>query len=355
MTDTHKRLLALDTLRGLAIIGVIAVHTVQEVSTGIATLNALLYLGRFGVQLFFLVSALTMCHMWLQRETEDAKVRRFYWRRCMRIAPLFWAAIPLYLLVNGMQPQYWAPDGISLRDVALTATFLHGFWPSAINSVVPGGWSIAVEMTFYLFFPILIIAFGNRRIIYLVIALVVWTAYNFVLRDGISTVVIPKLEGAENLTLFDNFLYLNFLNQCHVFLLGIYLFFLRSQRFSWIDGGVFLIWFGLAAYAAVLGLEGAAFFAVCFALLGLCYLVLRFDIHVAFIASLGRNSYSIYLLHFMVIKFLSEMVSFGTGLIAWLVFFVAITAITYALSILTYRYIEKPLSRFSSKTAALIK
>jgi peptidoglycan/LPS O-acetylase OafA/YrhL len=36
-----------------------------------------------------------------------------------------------------------------------TALFVHGFHPQSINSVAPGGWSIAIEMTFYAVFPLL--------------------------------------------------------------------------------------------------------------------------------------------------------------------------------------------------------
>lgn len=57
---------------------------------------------------------------------------------------MFWLAIPFFLLLNGKAPAW---------EVATIALFVHGFHPQSINSVVPGGWSIAVEMTFYAVFP----------------------------------------------------------------------------------------------------------------------------------------------------------------------------------------------------------
>jgi peptidoglycan/LPS O-acetylase OafA/YrhL len=107
--------------------------------------------GWVGVNVFYFVSAMTMCLMWTQRAGETNPVRKFYIRRSLRIAPLFWLAIPLYLAVNGTGPSPTAPNGIGPVQVILTATFLHGFWPDSINSVVPGDWSIAAEMMF--FFP----------------------------------------------------------------------------------------------------------------------------------------------------------------------------------------------------------
>ena len=40
-------------------------------------------------------------------------------------------------------------------DVLLNMVFLHALSPTAINNVVPGGWSIGVEMLFYMIAPLL--------------------------------------------------------------------------------------------------------------------------------------------------------------------------------------------------------
>ena len=171
---------SLDTLRGVAILGVLAVHTNQAVSSGVHQMDALLGWGRFGVQLFFLVSAFTMCYMWHERAGESERVRKFYIRRVLRIAPMFWLAIPTYLLLYGTGTSYWSPQGISALDIALTATFLHGWWPSSINAIVPGGWSIAVEMMFYLLFPFVILRIA-RPVAFLAAAVAVYGVNKLVL------------------------------------------------------------------------------------------------------------------------------------------------------------------------------
>src|ERR1700755_1634138 len=94
-----KRLETFDVLRGLAILGVLAVHCSPGFPTNINFIDTGLEFGRFGVQLFYFVSALTMCHMWRQREGEKNPIRRFYFRRFFRIAPLFWLVMPIYLFV----------------------------------------------------------------------------------------------------------------------------------------------------------------------------------------------------------------------------------------------------------------
>lgn len=155
MTDV-TRYAYIDALRGWAILGVVAVHCCQWVSPASPWLKSLVSDGARGVQLFFVVSALTLVLSVKARMSgERHPIRNFFIRRLFRIAPMFWFGLAMSLVFNGLAPRYWAPNGLTVLDVVLTALFLHGWHPETINSVVPGGWSIAVEMTFYLCVPIL--------------------------------------------------------------------------------------------------------------------------------------------------------------------------------------------------------
>src|SRR5258708_5480123 len=62
-----------------------------------------------------------------------------------------------YLLLHGLNAYHWAPSGVGAKQIISSLIFVNGFWPDTINSVVPGGWSIVDEMTFYAFFPLLIV------------------------------------------------------------------------------------------------------------------------------------------------------------------------------------------------------
>lgn len=53
-----NRLDFLDAGRGISILGVMGVHTVQNFPTGIKQLDFLISLGQFGVQLFFIINEL---------------------------------------------------------------------------------------------------------------------------------------------------------------------------------------------------------------------------------------------------------------------------------------------------------
>jgi exopolysaccharide production protein ExoZ len=102
----YQRQQSWDFLRGIAILGVIVVHTSQVFPSKIEAVDTLAGFGRLGIQLFYFISALTMCYTWTLRPSETNPIRKFYIRRAFRIAPLFWIAIPTYLLVNGSQESY---------------------------------------------------------------------------------------------------------------------------------------------------------------------------------------------------------------------------------------------------------
>jgi len=188
--EGDRRQPTLDFIRGIAILGVVAFHVSLIFDPGVKALTLLLSLGFQGVQLFFLISAITMCYMWDRRSDEGSAALKFYIRRFFRIAPPFWLAMCGYLLLNGLNSTPWAPDGVGARQIITSLFFVNGFWPDTINSVVPGGWSIAVEMTFYLFFPFLMTRFNSVGVyfigaflLYLANISIVQPIYDILLRD----------------------------------------------------------------------------------------------------------------------------------------------------------------------------
>lgn len=143
----------IDALRGYAILAVIAFHVSYNVTNLDANVRQFASAGAAGVQLFFVVSALTMMLSWQARADG---IRAFYVRRLFRIAPMFWLSIPVFLALRGFIPTQWSTNGTSWGDVFASILFINGWHPDSINNVVFGGWSIAVEMTFYLVFPALV-------------------------------------------------------------------------------------------------------------------------------------------------------------------------------------------------------
>ncbi len=152
------RLQFVNAARGYAILGVILLHCTNQMNGKLPPLAFLLGLtGQFGVQLFFVASAFTMLHSANQRAgSERYPLASFYLRRYFRIAPLYYAGIPLYYVIRCIADQTLWPQSYSWQMVAANLVFIHGWIPGLNNLLVPGGWSISAEFSFYMVFPFLL-------------------------------------------------------------------------------------------------------------------------------------------------------------------------------------------------------
>jgi peptidoglycan/LPS O-acetylase OafA/YrhL len=83
-----KKLLYIDTMRGWAILMVIACHQALYFGNLSPPVRLLASYGQTGVFLFFVVSAFTLCKSTIQRTEESNATRNFFIRRYFRIAPL---------------------------------------------------------------------------------------------------------------------------------------------------------------------------------------------------------------------------------------------------------------------------
>ena len=95
LTNSLSKFEYIDLLRGLAILGVIAVHSQEQIPTLFQLTSSIFNYGQLGVQLFFVASALTLCLSMTERK--EATPVNFYIRRFFRIAPLYYFGIVLGL------------------------------------------------------------------------------------------------------------------------------------------------------------------------------------------------------------------------------------------------------------------
>ena len=293
-----RRNQSLDLLRGIAILMVVAAHCGLSTASFVPGLAATVgSYGQLGIQLFFIVSGYTM--MLTYGDSVDvAAARAFYIRRVFRIAPLFWIALVFYLVItNGEGFREWAPVGISARDVLLTIFFLHWTSVTAFNSVVPGGWSIAVEMQFYLLFPLIIHLFRRNNgplIIYAVIALV--SASEKFVADHYLVSQLAASLSTDGAHLANAFFYFSLPRQLICFGFGILLYDIVSRNRPFAGALLLLgscMCSGWGANVAVL------FF--------IALLVMADGVTVPWIAFFGRHSYAIYLVHFALISAVSAV------------------------------------------------
>lgn len=162
---------ALDGIRGLAILLVMAHHATQLLPKGgfIPTaITTLLRYGWCGVDLFFTLSGFLITHLLLQTVGAKNYFSGFYVRRILRIFPLYYLVLTTILLVASViKPLAIVtplPADRKLYFLYLTNwLFLwKGRWQA---NMIGHFWSLAVEEQFYLVWPLCVLVFSRGRLI----------------------------------------------------------------------------------------------------------------------------------------------------------------------------------------------
>lgn len=159
---SHTRHLAvLDGLRGIAIALVMLYHfwliswfpSDFHVFGLHLTLDVLARTGMTGVTVFFFVSGFCLFYPYAQARFDGRALQTlpmFAYRRILKIVPSYYLGIALWIVLGFAQ---FSSFNEGVRQVAIHAFFLHGFWndtEGAINGVL---WSLATEVEFYVLFP----------------------------------------------------------------------------------------------------------------------------------------------------------------------------------------------------------
>ena len=366
MAADTRHLDYIDALRGYAILAVVAVHASIAVPDLEWPLRLLAEQGARGVQLFFVVSALTLMLSWHER---GDGVLPFYVRRVFRIGPMFWLMSAFFVAVqaSGLPIVFWPPLAISWPNVLATATFTHGLHPLTMRSIVPGGWSIADEMTFYILLPLLVLTLRSWRTT--VFALLGAVCFSILMA---ALARFGWLFSGLDRELVEQFVFLSFPNQFVAFLAGILVFHLlcafpgpapRSALRAGLATSVVAI---VALPFIATALRGYLLhttyvlpmvYALPFALCTWCLAKGGGRLMVnRVIRYVGKVSYSAYFWHFPVLGLRSHsgLFSFGPAVPGWLQFlaiFSAAVALTVGVSSVTYRLVEAPMIRVGRQLA----
>lgn len=112
-----------------------------------------------GVPLFYVLSGFVLSYGYAGKLDCQARILTFYVRRFFRIAPLFYCMLILWCLTSYLE---WGKV-FSSQTIFLNIFFLFGLVPGYQESIVWAGWSIGVEMLFYLVFPVISCLFSGVR------------------------------------------------------------------------------------------------------------------------------------------------------------------------------------------------
>ena len=349
-----KKYSYIDILRGIAILGVIAVHSHQRIRGLSKFISWIFNYGQLGVQLFFVASAMTLC-LSMNRRNENSPYN-FYVRRIFRIAPLYYFGIALYLIWGTLKTYYISgqisiPSQYNTFGIFANILFVHGFYPSVNNNVVPGGWSIATEMTFYAIFPILYWIQSkttNKKFLsYAVISISICFLVELIINCLFN-------RSTDN----TNFIYFSILNQLSVFIIGIYAYRLLNKPRIGLTGTVIGVVFSVISCFLLNGEFRSGFNGFIIPILSsMSFLVLAINLSNLdkldnllsnALKKIGEVSFSMYILHFLfldLIDFLFKKSIFNfikTPEIQLSILFSAVVITTYLFSTISRKFIENP-------------
>jgi peptidoglycan/LPS O-acetylase OafA/YrhL len=155
----RSRFGSLDGLRCLCILAVVWHHgPIWAAETSVSFLTR----GFLGVDFFFVLSGFLITTLLLREEAESGRfsLRGFYWRRLVRIVPVYFFVVTLvsawYILGKG------ETDYVGL--VPWYYLFLVNFLTTGIPLLGPT-WSLSVEEQYYLLWPLLLLLLPRRAVL----------------------------------------------------------------------------------------------------------------------------------------------------------------------------------------------
>jgi peptidoglycan/LPS O-acetylase OafA/YrhL len=151
----HARFPALDGMRAIAALSIVAFHVWQHGDGTFGPAKNLVGHLNSGVVLFFLLSGFLLYRPFVaaRREQRDVSLSTYFNRRIMRIVPAYWLALFVLAIWPGLPGFYggpWAANGAFLQIYSQ-------HWGQSGLAVA---WSLCTEVTFYAALPVYAVLIG---------------------------------------------------------------------------------------------------------------------------------------------------------------------------------------------------
>lgn len=343
----HERVIVLDMLRGVLALSVAAYHflVVTRPFDGPAR-DLVVVAGIYAVQTFFILSGFCFFHVYAQQPLGWRHWCGFHVKRLFRIAPLYYVAMALGLLLASPLQYAFGPARI-LENLSLSFGFFH---PN--HALVAGGWSIGVEYVFYVALPLLVWVTRRREALYSVTLLLIALSVRYHFN---SLAAAPAPERFHR--------YVAVTNHAFLFLLGGVIVDLRRRwgtRLPLTASLIPIAVFALAVtffqptfydhYDVMVGVARVKYVLLSWLVVLACALARTPDASVLRrlrpLQTLGDWSYAVYLMHpfaWWLVKHLAPTSASGFPLLA-----VAVLA-TLLLAAVSHRVIERPANALGHK------
>lgn len=326
MNNKLVKLELLDFLRGTLAFLVMIYHF--NLWNGNKT-NFLNFIGIYGVESFFILSGVVLTYTYSKNKLD---IFSYFMKRFLRILPLFYFVVLIEIIYKILFVDIQINQ---ILQVIIGDLFLFNMFQPHLTSVV-SGWSIMVEMLFYMLFPLLLLI--KKEYIYLITVLIVvftYCIFNFYILD-FNEPFEPQ-----------NKYYVSFIFNFLFFLIGMSIakirlntsFYIQNYKILFLAIIVILIW------SNIYRIENYMFFLmneyriISILLISILIFICTFTIfeHKSnFISNtlsfFAKISYSLYLLHFLVYFFVTSFLNINNLYI--------IVIATILISYISYLFIE---------------
>jgi peptidoglycan/LPS O-acetylase OafA/YrhL len=194
-TKPPPRIPYIDGLRAIAVLGVAIYHAGK-----LTPMNRWFFEGRHGVDLFFVISGFCLSYPIIHRhiagKLANFDIAKFFTKRIIRIVPPYYAAVLIFILMTmallaahlPLPPMSHATDPV---DLLKQFAFLDWTFNFSNGSF----WTLAVEMRWYLLFPLVLWLWLRARKAFWLVALASFLAYHLtrlgIAGSGIDFAVLP--------------------------------------------------------------------------------------------------------------------------------------------------------------------
>jgi peptidoglycan/LPS O-acetylase OafA/YrhL len=290
------RIRALDGLRGVAVLLVLFHHTIRYFAARNSVNNRVLQFFEslhIGVDLFFVLSGFLITSILLEHRESSNYFKAFYWRRLLRIFPLYYLSLATFAIVEQGLLKEGRPLWYLLFGSNVLTT-LKGPQPELLAPL----WSIALEEQFYLLWPGVVLLLDRRALLTCCVGL-------FLLQP-IVRAFMPEMAYTNPLMHLDGLLIGSAMAACMPEIRLLMRKYAKAISLaSWISIA-YIIFRGTTSYVRYW--SGPLFFDLAdFSLISLCFAILLLRtlskqrelrvLNSSVIVRVGLYSYSIYLFH----------------------------------------------------------
>jgi len=307
---SNRLLPGIHGLRGIAALAVVLFHLHHLAK--INTPELFSFIAKdfgYGVHLFFVLSAFSLMYSTEHTMHRTSWVTHYFIKRFSRIAPLFYFVILIMSLAPVIMTGHWT---VTIEKLLLNLTFTFSLVPW--KGIVWAGWTVGVEMIFYLILPVLLLT--SRTIKTTTILLIISIIISYLIRSTLHEHYSHTVSEYGY-----NWSYFSFGSNICFFIMGIFAFRLidyipsNSKVINLYIPGLAILLIGMLLLTNIdIHFKGTGRIDLIFWGLAFTFLCTWQSIKpVRIIANkffeyAGERSFSIYLLHPMIIVLLREQI-----------------------------------------------